>query len=171
MAFSVTMGLKAGVDPMDDAVYRHQYEASKRVDKSDDYKNTTIEVEVGPKNATGKRSRTPVVLKYALDGFYIFAVFKDNVPFHSLDREEWEHAAKNALEKFAATGGFQIKLGPRPEDGNRYNFMAELTKPVEMKPETIEVFQRARAEREARERYDAETADIRRRLGVQPGAR
>ena len=169
MAISVNVGIPAGKDPMLDAVYRAQMAAKQRQDKSDEYKLVSVEIEAGTKNAQGRRPRVKVNLKYALDGCFLFAVFRDNASFHDLDREEWEAAAKNALERYAAVNGLQIKSGPRPEDGNRYNFMIEATKPIEWRPETLEFFRKQRAEREEVEAALAEADRLRRLLGVNQG--
>ena len=171
MAFKIVTGVPTGKSPLDDVVYRQQAAARARQDKSDDYKTTEIEIEAGPKDGQGRRRRTKVKLKYALDGYFVFAVYGENKDFHSLDREEWDAVAKNAIEKFAATGGHQIKLGPRAEDHNRYNFMAEFTRPVEMKPETVELFRRQRAESDAEELIATKQRELRALLGVQEGSR
>lgn len=149
-------------NPDEDYVFREQAKRHRTVDKSDEYKFTDMAVEDGPADAKGKRQMTNVVMKYALDGNYIFAVYADNPAFHSRGRDEWESVAKNAIEKFAGMKGLQIKLGPRVEDHNRYNFMAEFSRPIENRPETLELFRARRELREEMEKFEEEEGRLKR---------
>ncbi len=63
-------------------------------------------------------------------GRYVFAVYSDNPDWHKAARDEWEAGARNAIEKFAATRNLTIITGPRQEDTNRYNVMAETREPI-----------------------------------------
>jgi hypothetical protein len=107
-------------DPSTDFITRSRQAARERVDPKDEYKVELITVESGPKN-----TRVEVVLKVQVNGTYAFACLNENTPWHARPALEWDAAARAALEKFAATRGLQIKLGPRPEYGMPRNFMIE----------------------------------------------
>lgn len=167
MAISVKMGIPADRDPMSDVVNRQQAAARERQDPGDSYEFTSVKVEAGAKDSkTGKRLQIEVKLKWAWDGRYVFAVYSDNPIFMDEERDVWDGAARNALEKFCAIKGVRIKLGPRPEDGNRYNYMTETEKVIDYKPETLATFKEQREAREAYEIEVAEAARMRRLLGV-----
>src|SRR5580693_5722973 len=134
MAFSVVMGLPEGKNPEDDALFRQQRDSARRVDKKDDFEYETVGIGGGVLDATTKKkTRHEVVIKFALDGWYAFATLNDNLEaFKDAEREIWMACANNALEKFAAMHGLSVKMGPRPEDHNRYNAMIEVNKPIKM---------------------------------------
>ena len=115
------------LEPLDpnDIVFRQRLEHAARVAPRDEFRSAVVHVELGPLH-----TRYPITLKYALNSHYVFAVFAENPAFHDRDREEWSHVADNALEKFAAVRGLQIKLGPRPEDMQPRNRMVECDKPI-----------------------------------------
>jgi hypothetical protein len=143
----------------DDFVRRMQAAHARRVDPSDVYKTVQVTVEHGPKNEKGVRARSPITLRYAMDAPYLFAVFGDNQTWADLDRDEWDAAAKNAIEKFCAVRNLQIKFGPRPEDGNRYNWMCETSRVIEYQESTVAAMQ------QERERKEREAADQQRAIG------
>lgn len=133
---------KGGPDPEDDQLARQKRMIRARKDERDVFKSETVQITVGP-----KKEKAEVVIKWPssaqiiehLDdlgnverreriwtgGRFIFAVYSDNQAWHSVSRDEWEAAAGNALEKFAALKGVSIILGPKQEDLNRYNIMVE----------------------------------------------
>jgi hypothetical protein len=143
-------------DPENDYVYRTQRAAAeqeKKVRQTETFRKELVTVEYGaPDLKTRKRPSSTVVLKVPYDSQFAFAVYAENPEFHVRDRLEWEACAKDALEKFAAMAGVAIKLGPRPEDMNRYNFMVEMARPLEWLPETLE---RMRERRREWEEYQA----------------
>ncbi len=146
----------AGLDRMskDDAVYRQQVEHASRTDPKDTFKMVDIEIEYGPK-LDGKRARDKLTLRYAYDSTYLFAVYGDNPAWGNRDRDEWDAGARNAIEKFCATNNLQIKFGPRPEDMNRYNLMAECGRVIEYAEHTVELMRlNAEVARRAREDND-----------------
>ncbi len=160
---AVETSMPAGMDPMQDQIYRNQVASWNRHDDGEEYKTTEIEVEHGAPDAkTGKKGRVKVNLKFAMDGWYMFAVYGDNTHLHALDRDEWNSVAAHALEKYAGIHGLLVKLGPRPEDHNRYNFMVEFNKAIEMKKSTVELMAKRAAEDEERKQIQ----EARRRLGI-----
>jgi len=162
---SVGTSLPAGMDPMADKVFSNQVTSWFRTDKTEDYKHIEIEVEYGAREGNKPKPRAKVKLKYAMDGWYMFAVYGDNPHLQSMDRDEWNALAAHALEKFAGERGMRVKLGPRPEDHNRYNWMVEFDKAVEMKEETVQLM----AEQAAARAEEQRVREERRRLGIDTG--
>lgn len=133
---------KGGPNVENDNLSRQQAMIRGRKDEKEIFKTETVPITFGP-----KKEKQEVILKWPssariiehrddLDnvvkrervytgGKYIFAVYADNPHWQSVSRDEWQSAATNAIEKFAAMKGVSIVLGPRPEDMNRYNIMAE----------------------------------------------
>lgn len=151
MAVQVITDLANPSNPMEDYVFRTQMEHQLVQDRGTTYKTVKVKVEAGPVDAKGKRQIIDVALRYALDQQFIFACFSENLAaFEGTSYDEWKGAAVDALHKFAAMRNFQIKFGPMPEGDNRYNFMAELDKVIEIDPVT------ARERKEADERAAAQ---------------
>ena len=149
MAVQVKFGVSPEKDPMDDYLFRTQMQHSMVQDRGTTYKNVRVKVDAGPVKAGGKRETAEITLRYALDQPYIFACFSENLAaFEGTSYDEWKGAATDALHKFAAIKGFQIKFGPSPEGDNRYNIMVELDKVIEVDPVLV------RARQEAREREE-----------------
>lgn len=146
MAVHVITQMDRGTD--DDVVTRQRREHQARVDATETFKNVTVKIEYGPKKANGSRDRADVVLRYALDSCYIFAVYADNPDWADRDRDEWESGAKNAIEKFLAMKNLQVKMTPKPEDTNRYNVMCEAHKPIEVSEATKQRYLADQAQRE-----------------------
>ena len=125
-----------------DRLARQMVEHARRVDEKEEFVKETVTISTGPKNTAVDvvvrypRSAQVVEERDDLDnvvnrkriwtnGRFIFAVYRDNEPWHKAARDEWEAAARNAIEKFAAVHSATITVGPRQEDTNRYNVMAE----------------------------------------------
>lgn len=133
----------------DDFVSRMQVFHASRQDEKDEFKNVEVAVEDGPPDGkSGKRPMSAISLRYALDQPYIFAVYAENPAFQARGFEEWRAVAADAIQKHAALNGLAIKMGPRSEDGMRYNIMAELDKPVEVSERALRIFAEQAAERE-----------------------
>jgi hypothetical protein len=135
---------KGGPDPENDQLSRQQRAHAAKKDEREKFTSETVSIAVGP-----KATKMDVVLCWPSSariveeadpedelgnvrrsriwtgGKYIFAVYANNLPWHAADRAEWEAGARNAIEKFAAIRGLTITSGPRQEDTNRYNIMAE----------------------------------------------
>lgn len=135
---------KGGPDPENDQLSRQQRAHWARKDEREQFQSETVTITVGPKAV-----KMDVVLRWPSSariveeadpeddlgnvkrtrvwtgGKYIFAVYADNPVWHQADRAEWEAGARSAIEKFAAIRGVSITNGPRQEDTNRYNIMAE----------------------------------------------
>ncbi len=100
--------------PEDDRLYRQQLEHAARTDPRETFKNATVEVEDGPTDAkTGRRPRSEITLRYAIDSRYLFAVFAENKAFETRGFEEWFSVASNAIQKFAAVHSLHVTFGPR----------------------------------------------------------
>ncbi len=168
MAVHVITQLNDPSNPDSDIVVRQQQDAARRRDPSDEYKTVEVEIESGPKDAkNGRRARVGLMLKFPLDGTHVFAVYGDNPAFHSIDRDEWEAAARNAIEKFAGVRGLSITSGPKPENHNRYNMMAEVNKPIEQRAETLAMFEEQRQQMEQRREAEA----LMKKMGITPAPR
>ncbi len=132
----------------DDQLARQRLLHARRVDEKEEFIKETVKISTGPKNIA-----VDVVLRYPrsaqiiehkddldnvtkreriwTNGRFIFAVYSDNEDWHKAARDEWEAGARNAIEKFAAVRGAAIISGPRPEDTNRYNIMAECREAIQ----------------------------------------
>ena len=128
--------IQSQVDPRLDRIARQQRLMKKREVPREQFKTVRVSVEDGPVDAKGGRQRSNVTLRYAVDSFYLFAVFAENELFHTRTFDEWKAVATDALQRHCAIKGVGVKFGPRPEDTNRYNFMVEGDKPLEQSPET-----------------------------------
>jgi hypothetical protein len=137
MAVRVSLGTPEGKNPEDDIVYRQQIAAAARQDQSDEYTTAEVEVEFGPAPKSGSRSRARLVLKYAYDATFLFAVYADNPELQKIDRDAWDAIARNGLEKFCALKNLAIKLGPLPELHNRYNWHCEVNRVIEYRESTL----------------------------------
>lgn len=114
-----------------DIVAIQQREHARATDPKDVFKHAEVEIEDGaPVN--GKKPRVKVALKFAVDQPYIFAVFSENTAYHNRERDEWDHAARTALEKYVALKGVRVKSGPMREFGNAYNWTVEADRAFEM---------------------------------------
>ena len=133
---------QGGPDPESDQLARQKAMIRARQDERDVFKTETVQITFGP-----KKDKQDVVLKWPSSarivethddlgnvvhrervytgGRFIFAVYAENQHWHTVSRDEWEAAATNAIEKFAAAKGVSIIMGPKQEDMNRYNIMAE----------------------------------------------
>ena len=138
---------KGGPDIADDKLAREGRAIRARQDEREEFVKVDVTISTGPKNDQNK-----VVLKYPrsariiehrddlgnvvkrerewTNGRFLFAVYADNAPWHKAARDEWEAGARNAIEKFSAMHGLTIMFGPRQEDTNRYNIMAELREAI-----------------------------------------
>jgi len=125
-----------------DYLERQKVMHMRRVDEKEEFVKEKVTISTGPKNTAAEvvlrypRSARIIEHKDDLDnivsrervwtnGKFIFAVYADNPDWHKAARDEWEAGARNAIEKFAAIRGALIERGPRQEDTNRYNVMAE----------------------------------------------
>lgn len=160
----VTTSIPSDRDPMDDQIFRNQVQSWYRDDETEKYAHTEIEVEYGPKKDRGPRDKMKIDLRYALDSRYMFVCYADNKPCQAMDRDEYAAVACNALEKYAGVNGLRIQLGPRPEDHNRYNFMVEFDKEIEIQPSTLV----KRAEAEAEKVRERDRIAKLRELGLLP---
>jgi hypothetical protein len=140
---------QGGPDPEADNLHRQRLSHAKKKDEREEFIKETVKIAVGP-----KATMSEVILRYPrsvhyidtkdeddivikrdrvwTNGRYVFAVYSDNVPWHGVSRDEWEAGARNAVEKFCAIHNASIKFGPRQEDTNRYNIMAEVSEPIEV---------------------------------------
>ncbi len=133
---------RGGPDPENDQLSRQQRAHAARQDEREEFQSATVSVSTGPKNAPMdvvlRWPRSARIIEHKDDlgnierrervwtgGRFIFAVYGDNPEWHKADRVEWESGARNAIEKFAAMRNLTITNGPRQEDTNRYNQMAE----------------------------------------------
>ena len=148
MAVHVITQMDSARNPEDDIVNRQRREHAARQDPKEEFKTETVMVEYGPKKAGG-RDKSAVVLRYAWDSCYIFAVYADNPAWADRDRDEWEGSAKNAIEKFLAMRNLRIKMTPKPEDTNRYNVMCETATPIEVSEATKQRYAEEMARRAA----------------------
>ncbi len=137
-----------------DRLERDRLEHARRVDEKEEFVKETIIVSTGAKGPGGKSMTFDVVVKYPRsarivehkddlgnverrervwsNGRFIFAVYSDNPEAQSLDRAVWEAYARDAIEKFAAVhNNANIISGPRQEDTNRYNIMAETREAIQ----------------------------------------
>ncbi len=137
-----------------DRLERQQVEHARKVDEREEFVKETMTVSTGAKGPGGKSVTIDIVVRYPrsarieeerddlgnvvnrkrvwTNGRFIFAVYNDNPDAHSLDREIWEAYARNAIEKFAAIhNNANIISGPRQEDTNRYNIMAETREAIQ----------------------------------------
>ncbi len=138
---------KGGPDPNNDQLSRQQRAHAARQDEREEFQSETVTISAGPKNAAMdvvlRWPRSARIVEYRDDlgnierreriwtgGKFIFAVFSDNPEWHKADRAEWEAGARNAIEKFAAMRNLTITTGPRQEDTNRFNQMAEVREPI-----------------------------------------
>lgn len=136
---------KGGPDPENDQLSRQQRAHWSKKDEREKFQPEVVTITTGPKkvpinvNLKWPRSARVVEIPDADEdglgnvrrervwtgGRYIFAVYAENPEWHSAGRDEWEAGARNAIEKFAAIKGVTVILGPKQEDTNRYNIMAE----------------------------------------------
>jgi hypothetical protein len=131
-----------------DYLARQQMMHARRIDEKEEFVKETMTISTGPKNTQAEvvvrfpRSARIIEHKDDLDnvikreriwtnGRFIFAVYSDNESWHKAARDEWEAGARNAIEKFAAVHNVSITVGPRPEDSNRYNIMAECREAIQ----------------------------------------
>ncbi len=139
---------KGGPDPEADHLARQKLEHARKVDEREEFQNETVTISTGPKNVAAdvvlRWPRSARIIEETDDlgnvvhrkrlwtgGRFIFAVYADNPSWHKAARDEWEAGARNAIEKFAAVRNLSIVNGPRQEDTNRYNVMAETREPIE----------------------------------------
>lgn len=133
---------KGGPDIEDDALARQMRAHAARKDEREEFVKEVVTISTGPSNTAHKVTlrypRSARIIEHKDDlgniekrervwtnGRYIFAVYADNEGWHKAARDEWGAGACNAIEKFAAVHNVSIIFGPRPEDTNRYNIMAE----------------------------------------------
>lgn len=138
---------KGGPDVDNDLLARQQIAHSRKVDEREEFQTEAVTISTGPKNTASvvnlrwPRSARIIEHKDDLDnvvkrervwtgGRFVFAVYGDNPDWHKAARDEWEAAARNAIEKFAAIRNASIIFGPRQEDTNRYNVMCEVREPL-----------------------------------------
>ena len=138
---------KGGPDPENDQLSRQQRAHAARQDEREEFQSETVTISAGPKNepmdVALRWPRSARIVEHRDDlgnverreriwtgGKFIFAVFSDNPEWHKADRAEWEAGARNAIEKFAAMRNLTITAGPRQEDTNRFNQMAEVREPI-----------------------------------------
>jgi hypothetical protein len=131
-----------GKDLGPDRLTQQQMAHSRKVDEKEVFTSETVTISTGPKNVAQDvvlrfpRSARIVETRDDLDnvihrervwtgGKFVFAVYADNEPWHKAARDEWESAGRNAIDKFCAMRNLNIIHGPRAEDTNRYNIMAE----------------------------------------------
>ena len=108
----------------DDKLTQQQAEHRRRVDPKDSYVNAKVTVMFG---AGGKDSQHEITLRYPVKGQHIFVTAAENQAIANRNSYEvWRAVAYDAINKFCGLRGVGVKFGPRPEDHNRYNFMAEL---------------------------------------------
>lgn len=135
---------QGGPDPENDQLSRQQRAHAAKKDEREQFRKEVVSITIGPKKDAIKvhlkwpQSAQIVEVPDGNDdlgnvrrervwtgGRYIFAVYNENPEWHSVPRDEWEAGARNAIEKFAAIKGVTVILGPKQEDTNRYNIMAE----------------------------------------------
>jgi hypothetical protein len=107
-------------NPEDDIITRQRREHQSRIDATDTYKTEIVHTEIGPK------AKVQVVVRYAVNGQFLFATYQDNPAFFERPAEEWALAAKRALEKFVAMRGEQMVRSVKVEDLNPMSYMAEV---------------------------------------------
>jgi hypothetical protein len=134
-------------DPNNDMLSRQQRMNAARVDEREEFQTETVTISTGPKNEKQgvvlRWPRSARIVEHRDDlgnverreriwtgGKFVFAVYSDNPEWHKAARDEWEAAGRNAIEKFAAMKGLTITLGPKQEDTNRFNLMAETREPI-----------------------------------------
>lgn len=142
---------KGGPDPDNDQLSRQQRAHAAKRDEREQFQTETVSITTGPKKVEVKVNlrwpRSARIVEVPDDGDddlgnvrrqrvwtggrYIFAVYNENPDWHAVPRDEWEAGASNAIEKFAAIKGVTITLGPKQEDTNRYNIMAETREIIE----------------------------------------
>jgi hypothetical protein len=137
----------------DDMLARQKLLHARRVDEREEFIKETVTVSTGIKGPGGRSTTADIVVRYPrsaqiiehkddldnvvrreriwTNGRFIFAVYNDNPAQHSMDRDVWEALARNAIEKFAAVHNANIIFGPRTEDTNRYNIMAECREAIQ----------------------------------------
>lgn len=137
-------------DPREDVVWRQRQAraAQEKGDAVETFKTEEVEVEDGPEDEKGKRRFSKVILRFAYDSPYIFAVYKDNPDFARRSRQEWTTLATDAIEKFFALRNLRVKMAPKPEDTNRYNVMAETDTAIEWAEDTVKRLEQIHAENE-----------------------
>ncbi len=138
---------KGGPDVDNDYLAKQVIAHHRRQDEREEFITEVVMISFGPdKKAVEVKLRWPrsariIETRDDLDnvihrerewtgGRFIFAVYADNPGWHSQARDEWEAGARNAIEKFAAMRNLAIVAGPRQEDTNRYNMMAETREPI-----------------------------------------
>ena len=96
-----------------------------------DEKTTFVKKEVfvtiGP---SGNKAKHKIVVRHAKDQPFVFACYKDNPDWQEADDDHWFSAAKQAVEKFCATGNYTTKHDPRSEPGQRYNIFVEVDRGI-----------------------------------------
>jgi hypothetical protein len=136
MAIHVITTPDAAKSPTDDVVYRQKMARANQVDATEEFKTETVEVEYGDPKRDDKgrvvsQPMTKIVLRYAYDSPFVFAVIRENPDWVNKARDLWQAVASDAIEKLFAVRGLQTKMAPKPEDTNRYNLMAEANAPIE----------------------------------------
>lgn len=138
---------RGGPNPEDDRLARQRRAHAAKIDEREEFLTEEITISIGPKNEAHT-----VVLRYPRSAFvkehrddldnvvkrervwtngrFVFAVYADNPSWHKAARDEWEAGARQAIEKFTAIRGNTIIAGPRQEDTNRFNIMAEVREPI-----------------------------------------
>lgn len=91
------------------------------------FKNKEVVISIGP---TGNKAKHKIVLRHGENQPFIFACYKDNPDWHEADDEHWFSAAKQACQKFCATGGYTTIHDPRSEPGQRYNIFVEVDRGI-----------------------------------------
>ena len=139
---------QGGPNVEDDQLSRQIRAHRAKKDEREEFTKETVVISTGPKNTASevvvKYPRSAQIIEHKDDldnvikrervwtnGRFVFAVYTDNPNWHRAARDEWESAARNALEKFCALRGATIKMGPRAEDMNRYNIMVEVNNPIQ----------------------------------------
>lgn len=134
-------------DPDNDMLSRQQRINAARQDEREEFQTETVTISTGPENTEQEvalrwpRSARIVETRDDLGnvvhreriwtgGKFVFAVYSDNPEWHKAARDEWEAAGRNAIEKFAAMKGLTITMGPKQEDTNRFNIMAEVREEI-----------------------------------------
>lgn len=111
-----------------DKLAQQQAEHRRRVDTRDSYVDEKVTVHFG---AGGKDATHDITLTRPINGPYVFITAAKNQAIANHNSYEvWQAVAHDAINKFCGLRSASIKFGPRPEDHNRYNFMAELQAPI-----------------------------------------
>lgn len=122
MAISVELRMLEGKE---DIVDRQQRERADIVDPTDEYRTEKVDIDFG--NAI-----VPIVLRrqvadeHGRGGNFLFVTLRDNPEWRRQPRDVWQAISADTLEKFCAVNDLQITDPPKPEMGNRYNFVCQV---------------------------------------------